>query len=467
MGGRGISSRPREVAMRTLFSLLMCMLVLTAHTHAQGWVPQNTGVTITLYEVHFRGSNLGTAVGAGGKIVQTPNGGQSWFQTSSGTNIDLHGVDFANNSIGIIVGNGGLMLRSVNAGASWTNLVQLTGDNLRGISFADSQNGTIVGLNGAVFRTTNGGSTWAVQRGITSDLFEVAFITPEIGTVVGEGGLVLRTTNAGSTWVVQPSGTTHTMYGVSFPDVNNGVAVGSSGTIIRTTNGGQSWSSQFIGSGELTSVQMVTPSVGYITGQSGLVLKTTNGGASWIAQPSNTSNDLKEIFFSDPMTGTAVGVGGAAIRTVSGGAASVTAQYPVATDWNLVSVPLTLPNYTRTVVYPTSSSDAYYFDNGYQTQSVLQNRIGYWLKFDATQSVSMTGQVRARDTVNVVAGWNLIGSITNSVPVSSLVTIPAGIIEPGTVYGFNGSYYNASAIEPGNAYWVKVTGPGKIILISP
>jgi hypothetical protein len=50
--------------------------------------------------------------------------------------------------------------------------------------------------------------------------------------------------------------------------------------------------------------------------------------------------------------------------------------------------------------------------------------------------------------------------------VASLVTIPPGILT-GTIYGFDASgYYAATSIEPGKAYWVKVTQSGTIILTS-
>src|SRR5262245_19267078 len=52
--------RAREVTMRIACSLLLGLLALPLQTLAQGWVQQNAGVSITLFEVHFRGSNLGT-----------------------------------------------------------------------------------------------------------------------------------------------------------------------------------------------------------------------------------------------------------------------------------------------------------------------------------------------------------------------------------------------------------------------
>src|SRR5262249_7661571 len=50
-------------------------------------------------------------------------------------------------------------------------------------------------------------------------------------------------------------------------------------------------------------------------------------------------------------------------------------------SWNLVSVPLNVDNYTKTSLFPTSTSSAFAFQGAYVATPVLANGIGYWLKF--------------------------------------------------------------------------------------
>ncbi len=133
--------------------------------------------------------------------------------------------------------------------------------------------------------------------------------------------------------------------------------------------------------------------------------------------------------------------------------------------WNLVSVPVTLSNYNRTAIFPLSNSNAFSFDGNYIVQSTLKNGIGYWLKFSSPQTVYMEGPSRLTDTVDVKAGWNLIGSLSVPIPVSSIVQIPTNNTISG-MYGYNLGYHTVTTIVPGRGYWIKVRQNGKLVLVS-
>ena len=68
--------------------------------------------------------------------------------------------------------------------------------------------------------------------------------------------------------------------------------------------------------------------------------------------------------------------------------------------------------------------------------------------------------------VPVVQGWNIVGSISSPVPIASIGSIPGGIVtSPFYTYGTMG-YEQASTINPGKGYWVKVTQAGSLVLSS-
>jgi uncharacterized protein (TIGR02145 family) len=60
-------------------------------------------------------------------------------------------------------------------------------------------------------------------------------------------------------------------------------------------------------------------------------------------------------------------------------------------------------------------------------------------------------------------GWNMIGSISEPIPVSSIQSNPGGMIT-SEFFGFDNTYVSATTIEPGKAYWVKVNRNGSLIL---
>jgi len=70
----------------------------------------------------------------------------------------------------------------------------------------------------------------------------------------------------------------------------------------------------------------------------------------------------------------------------------------------------------------------------------------------------------AQDTLQVFAGWNIVGSLANG-PVSSILgTLPPGIIQ-SSFYGYTpgGGYGNTDTLTRGKGYWVKVSADGVII----
>ena len=136
----------------------------------------------------------------------------------------------------------------------------------------------------------------------------------------------------------------------------------------------------------------------------------------------------------------------------------------VQTSWNLISVPLTVPDYAKTVLFPTATSDAFGYQGGYTPQSVLQNGKGYWLKFGSAQSVFLAGQARNLDSISVLPGWNIIGSVSQNVPVTSIQSVPPGLVTSSFFRYSTSGYGVATSIDPGNGYWVKVSAGGRLIL---
>jgi hypothetical protein len=142
-----------------------------------------------------------------------------------------------------------------------------------------------------------------------------------------------------------------------------------------------------------------------------------------------------------------------------------TASIQLANGWNLVSVPLVPDDYSKTALYPTAISNAFSYTGTYTIQGILKNGKGYWVKFNGAQTVPCTGYTRTHDTVDVTTGWNMIGSLSSSIPVTSVGSIPDGITV-SNFFSYNGSYRVTSTLEPGRGYWVKSGRVGSLVLPS-
>jgi hypothetical protein len=132
-------------------------------------------------------------------------------------------------------------------------------------------------------------------------------------------------------------------------------------------------------------------------------------------------------------------------------------------SWNMLSVPVTVSDYHKTAVFPTAVSSAFTYQGGYVVEPILANGAGYWLKFGGAETLTLTGIARTTDTINVATGWNMVGSISSSVPVSSISSNPPAI-RTSPFFGYNGAYIVSSTVDSGKAYWVKVNQNGKLIL---
>ncbi|MBI5215417.1 MAG: VCBS repeat-containing protein [Ignavibacteriae bacterium] len=137
---------------------------------------------------------------------------------------------------------------------------------------------------------------------------------------------------------------------------------------------------------------------------------------------------------------------------------------PINAGWNIVSVPSLVIDNKTSSLFPKATSSAFAFsETGYYQNDSLRVGVGYWLKFSTPETVAIAGYELLTDTNDVFSGWNMIGSVSDSVSVSSITTIPIGLIE-SSVFGYNSGYTSTEIIEPGKGYWLKANGSGKIIL---
>lgn len=101
----------------------------------------------------------------------------------------------------------------------------------------------------------------------------------------------------------------------------------------------------------------------------------------------------------------------------------------------------------------------------YIAVDTLVSGVGYWIKCDSAATDSLTEFLQIEDTIDVVPGWNFIGSVSDPIPVSRIASIPDGMVT-SQFFGYTTSYEVADTIRPGQAYWVNVSQSGSLILAS-
>ncbi|MBI5216718.1 MAG: M20/M25/M40 family metallo-hydrolase [Ignavibacteriae bacterium] len=135
--------------------------------------------------------------------------------------------------------------------------------------------------------------------------------------------------------------------------------------------------------------------------------------------------------------------------------------------WNLVSLPLEAVDCRKSILFPTAISSAYEYSttNGYVLKETLQTCTGYWLKFPNEETIPLLGVECTAETIHVQEGWNLIGSISETVATSSVISNPPLMLTT-PFFGYGNEYFVSENIESGKGYWVKVNQDGELIISS-
>ena len=125
--------------------------------------------------------------------------------------------------------------------------------------------------------------------------------------------------------------------------------------------------------------------------------------------------------------------------------------------WNLVSLPV-VPDYNEVDSLFTNAISAFWFDPylpGYDQVNSLDAGKGYWLDMSGASTQTVIGNRISQLNIDLKHGWNLAGTILETVDVDDISVNPAGSLI--SVFGFDGSYYNANTLISGNGYWMEVS----------
>ncbi len=404
-----------------------------------------------------------------GRVIVSTNTGSDWEDSSTPTGADLHGAAIDDSLNMFAVGDSGVILRSSDNGANWSLVISPVSTPLRCVQTAGPSSVFAAGDGGVILRSTDAGLTWDPGGNpFPGSIHSLHFLDQYYGFAAGidstnPGGerIVLVTTDGGENWTQAPGATgPGAIFDISFADYATGYASLDNGGVLKTTDGGSTWDS--IGTGTTASLyacHFSDPFTGWVSGAGGVFLNTTDGGNSWTAEESGTTDDLRAMTLADDQlfVGSASGILSLGVRITA------TVSYGLRSDWNLISLPLGVRDSSISTLFPQSSSPAYSYDTAYQEHDHLSIGQGYWMKFPYMGSSSITGNPLFTQTIDLQSGWNLIGSIAASVPVSGIEEDPPGIVN-SRYFGYDGGYFEAEDIRPGKAYWVKAGGVGRLTL---
>ena len=463
----------RRIGARKLWTLVAAVMVVAAQTAAFGsagtWDPVAAGQPV--HAIRMVDAVRGWAVGPGGLVMATADGGVTWVRQPAPTAEPLAAVAAVDSQRVWVAGGRGTILRSTDGGVTWADQpTSAPNEFITGLAFPTATLGFATTESGSLLSTSDGGATW---RGGPGDRLEsywgIDFANATHGIVVGsttwDENVVLRTSNGGASWTrsvskpVRPAG----LFAVDMVSATEAYA-GSREHVFRTTDGGATWEYHSVGSNNLaartlTGISVTAGGVGWaVSAETDRVYRTTDHGASWTQLSPPPSGNLHAVAAIDA-THALVGAGGASVlRTTDG------------TTWTRQDASL---SWVPDDLLAVDLSDALHAWAVGRNGTIVATSDGgaTW----ARQPSGTTSDLRSVDFVDAAEGWAVGGEVTPDEPSLVLHTTDGGAtwtalpILPMSAYptvvrftdsdhGYIGSRSGVYATTDGGATWTGLMG---------
>lgn len=272
-----------------------------------------------LNAITFQGQT-GYAVGAGGTVLKTTDGGDSWSGLFTGTSLEVASIDMLSPSAIAVAtlatsGNAVCALRvSKDGGTTFQRVLIGASDQgcdnssaIVGGDYVTPDVGYILRAGGAVLKTTDGGATLSNVSTVPNAV-AIAFTDQNTGFAV-DGSSIWATTDGAETWTsVAPSPALH----IEALDATHLIAWGG-GQFQRSADAGATWTSVPM-AGVPQQISAADPQhLAYVLG--GTLTVSTDGGATFRQISVGNGDALAAAWVSDTRL---VVVGRAGVTYISG-----------------------------------------------------------------------------------------------------------------------------------------------------
>lgn len=276
--------------------------ILLSDDRGMSWRQAVVPVSVTLTRVRFPDANNGWAVGHGGVVLHTGDGGETWSR-------QLDGIAAARMELAAATAEMGDADASRRRLREAERLVAEGPDKpLLSLYFADARRGLVVGAYGLAFATEDGGRTWSslmgrLQAADGRHLYAAGAVGDAL-YIAGEQGVLLVSDDGGRTFsraAFPGKGTSFGMLAAS-----SGVLVyGLKGSVHRGEAGGR-WTRIDMPAASVTAGARLPDGALVLGNESGQIFRSRDDGRSF--QPVPADGRV-------PVTGLAVAADGALVRS--------------------------------------------------------------------------------------------------------------------------------------------------------
>ena len=212
--------------------------ILYSDDHGRSWTQASVPVSVDLVAVHFPTSKKGWAVGHGGVVLATSDGGATWVKQIDGRDAAQAMVDHYEKHGEARPDAATLLDEAKRFAAEGADKPFLD------VWFDDENVGYVVGVFNLVFRTGDGGKHWVPWFDRTDNpkryhLYAVRRIGDDL-YAAGEQGIVLKLDAKAQRFRAVPTPYEGTYFGITGKP-GTVLLFGLRGNAYRTTDGGASW----------------------------------------------------------------------------------------------------------------------------------------------------------------------------------------------------------------------------------
>jgi len=271
--------------------------ILYSDDECEGWIQAEVPVSVTLTAVYFPTTDQGWAVGHGGVVLHTEDGGETWKKQLDGTQI------------------GKMVLDQLKQMSKDKN--DLLADPKSGLTEEERE---AMELKAEDLNYFLSDVEFAVKQGPSQPLMDLWFRNDQEGIIVGSFGFILSTKDGGSTW--QPIlDRIDNMNGYHYNGITRSgddlFIAREHGGLYRSEDFGQSW--QRLASPYEGSYFGITgdPSGGFVTafGMKGHIYYSMDRGGTWTPSKTGRETSLTGSAFLSDGSVCLVGVDGVILRS--------------------------------------------------------------------------------------------------------------------------------------------------------
>jgi photosystem II stability/assembly factor-like uncharacterized protein len=219
-------------------------LVVLSDDQGRRWrQARQVPVSVSLTALSFVDSQRGWAVGHGGVVLHTADGGETWTRQADGVALAKAALADAEQRSAQRPGD----LAAERALADARRLIDDGADKpLLDVRFIDARHGWVVGAYNLFFETTDGGASW---RSVSTRLdnpralhLNALAVRGQTVFIAGEQGVLYRSLDVGQTFQTLASPYKGSWFSLALGDDGAVTLGGLRGNAFRSADGGASWS---------------------------------------------------------------------------------------------------------------------------------------------------------------------------------------------------------------------------------